>query len=149
MSSDEHRLESHSPARALSGSGSGWLYRIVVQVPALEEAVRFYSGLLQISGEAASPGRHYFRSGGVILALYDPIADGDEGVQAAPNPDHLYFAFDDLEAAVARARTLGCQRLDDAIETRPWGERSIYGVDPAGQPFCLVDARTVFVGVSE
>lgn len=136
------------PDRPLRPSGAGWVYRIVVQVPALPPSVAFYRGLLEIPGELVSPGRHYFRCGSVILALYDPIADGDHDVGAAPNPDHLYFAFSDLEAAVARARTLGCQRLDDAIESRPWGERSIYGVDPAGQPFCLVDARTVFVGTS-
>jgi uncharacterized glyoxalase superfamily protein PhnB len=92
-----------------------------------------------------SRGRHYFDCGGTILACLDPRADG-EPRDARANPQHLYFAVDDLEAAWGRAKRAGCLKLDDRIETRPWGERSFYAEDPFGNPICFVDAKTLFRG---
>jgi predicted enzyme related to lactoylglutathione lyase len=98
-----------------------------------------------------SPGRHYFDCGGVILALYNPGADGDDP-NVRPNPEHIYFAVDDLEAAFARAERLGglSPEIGDgrlpmgAIARRPWGERSFYMDDPSGNPLCFVDQTTLF-----
>ncbi|MEE9280706.1 MAG: VOC family protein [Myxococcota bacterium] len=69
------------------------------------------------------------------------------------NPELVYFAVVDLEATYERARTLGMSSLaaDDVgegIHTRPWGERSFYGVDPSGNPICFVDDQTLFTGAS-
>jgi uncharacterized glyoxalase superfamily protein PhnB len=92
-----------------------------------------------------SPGRHYFDVG-VILALVDPRADGDDW-DPRPNQDNVYFAVRDLEAVHRRAT--GLSALDPemgAIETRPWGERSFYARDPFGNPLCFVDEATVFTG---
>jgi predicted enzyme related to lactoylglutathione lyase len=129
------------------------LYRVIVPVDDLAEAVQFYAALLDQAGMPVSAGRHYFACGTVTLALYDPIADGDERVPH-PNFDHVYFAVDDLEAAFARAQRVGglSTEIGDGqlpmgeIAVRPWGERSFYLQDPFGNPLCVVDARTVFTG---
>jgi hypothetical protein len=42
---------------------------------------------------------------------------------------------------------LPCAFREARIEVRPWGERSVYGADPFGNPICLVDAATVFTGL--
>jgi uncharacterized glyoxalase superfamily protein PhnB len=121
------------------------LFRIILPVTDIEHAAGFYAQLLAMPGKRVSPGRHYFDCGGVILACFDPRADGDN-VPATPNPDHVYFAVDDLEQVFERAHGLGCAALDAAIQTRPWGERSFYAKDPFGNPICFVDELTVFTG---
>ena len=40
-----------------------------------DTAARFYATLLESPGMRISSGRHYFMSGGVILALYDQVID--------------------------------------------------------------------------
>jgi predicted enzyme related to lactoylglutathione lyase len=121
------------------------LFRVIVPVGDIERATRFYQTLLADGGRRVSPGRHYFDCGATILACYDPRADGDD-FDPRPNPEHLYFAAENLEEVLERARGAGCARLDDHIETRPWGERSFYLADPFGNPLCFVDAGTVFTG---
>jgi predicted enzyme related to lactoylglutathione lyase len=126
------------------------LYRVILQVSDLDCAAGFYSKLLGAKGRRVHSSRHYFDCGAVILALVDPAEDGEK---ARPNPDHVYFSVKDLEAAHARAKELGCLSKDDVhgdpageIVERPWGERSFYAVDPAGNPLCFVDEMTVFTG---
>lgn len=121
------------------------LYRVIVPVADIERAAAFYSRVLGAAGRRVSPGRHYFDCGGTILACFDPRADGDD-FDAAPNPDHLYFAVGDLEAVFERARMAGCREIDARIETQPWGERCFYATDPFGNPLCFVDEGTVFTG---
>jgi catechol 2,3-dioxygenase-like lactoylglutathione lyase family enzyme len=121
------------------------LYRVILPVGDIERAAAFYGRLLAMPGERVSPGRHYFDCEGTILACYDPRADGDD-FDAWPNAGHLYLAVDALEAVFARAQVEDCRELDADIETRPWGERSFYLVDPWGNPLCFVDRRTVFTG---
>jgi catechol 2,3-dioxygenase-like lactoylglutathione lyase family enzyme len=129
------------------------LFRVIVPVADVERAARFYGTLLEQAGFRVSPGRHYFDCGGVVLACYNPRADGDDW-DATPNPDHLYFAVDDLEAVFARAGRLGglSAEIGDGnlpmgkIARRPWGERSFYLSDPFGNKLCFVDTATVFRG---
>jgi predicted enzyme related to lactoylglutathione lyase len=121
------------------------LYRVILPVSDIAQAERFYSNLLGIPGKRVSPGRHYFDCDGVILACFDPKADGDT-FAARPNPDHIYFAVSDLDSAYQRAASAGCQWLEPKIERRSWGERSFYAKDPFGNPICLVDEKTVFTG---
>lgn len=121
------------------------LFRVIVPVADIERAAAFYGKLLGLPGKRVSPGRHYFDCGGTILACFDPRADGDD-FDAKPNPDHVYLAVDDLEAAFERARQAGCGRIDSGIARRPWGERSFYCQDPFGNPLCFVDERTCFTG---
>lgn len=106
------------------------LFRVILPVPDIEAAAAFYGAWLGMPGRRVSPGRHYFDCGGTILACFDPRADGD-AFDAGPNPDHVYFAVDDLEATRAR----------------PWGERSFYARDPFDNPICFVDAHTIFTGL--
>ncbi len=119
------------------------LFRIILPVSNIDDAARFYARVLAIEGERVSPGRHYFKCGGTILACFDPRADGDSW-DASPNPGQLYFAVDDLEDTYSRCKAAGCSQLDDGIATQPWGERSFYLVDPFGNKICFVDHETVF-----
>jgi predicted enzyme related to lactoylglutathione lyase len=121
------------------------LFRVILPVPAIEAGARFYEQVLGMAGTRVSSGRHYFQCGGTILACYSPRDDGDSGDLPA-NPENIYFAVDDLEAAFLRCREAGCTRLDDSIKTRPWGERSFYAEDPFGNKICFVDEKTMFTG---
>ena len=120
------------------------LYRVIMPVPDVAQAVVFYQKVLDKEGElVAGGGRHYFHCGGTILALANP---GEHDIEFRPNVDHIYFAVADLEGAYRRARDAGCLQLDDEIATKPWGERSFYAQDPFGNPICFVDEKTVFTG---
>jgi catechol 2,3-dioxygenase-like lactoylglutathione lyase family enzyme len=127
------------------------IFRVIMPVADIERAARFYGSLLDQRGIRVSPGRHYFECGGVILALYDPRADGDSE-EARANFDHVYFAVPDLDSIYDRAKTVGgiSEEMGDGnlpmgqIVRRPWGERSFYMRDPSGNKLCFVDERTVF-----
>ena len=121
------------------------LFRVILPVTGIDEAARFYGQVLGSPGQRVSPGRHYFDCEGTILACFDPRADHDPW-DATPNPDHVYFAVDDLEATLARCREAPCNRLDEKVQTRPWGERSFYAEDPFGNKICFVDRSTMFTG---
>jgi catechol 2,3-dioxygenase-like lactoylglutathione lyase family enzyme len=129
------------------------LFRVILPVLNIAEAEQFYSALLAQPGFRVSAGRHYFQCGGVIVALYNPGADGDDPT-VRPNSEHVYFAVDDLEAVFARAERLGglSTEIGDGklpmgkIARRPWGERSFYTADLSGNPVCFVDETTVFTG---
>jgi uncharacterized glyoxalase superfamily protein PhnB len=119
------------------------IFRVIVPVADIELAATYYARLLGDSGARISPGRHYFSAGSVILACFDPRADGDPW-DARPNPDHIYFAVDELETYFTRADSQTAGSITKAIETQPWGERSFYCVDPFGNKLCFVDQETLF-----
>jgi catechol 2,3-dioxygenase-like lactoylglutathione lyase family enzyme len=127
------------------------LFRVIMPVGDIAQAAAFYERLLDQPGARVSPGRHYFDCGGVILALYNPRADGD-AVDIRPNFEHVYFAVPNLDAVFTRAQATGglSGRTGDGgmpmglIATRPWGERSFYMHDPFGNPLCFVDDATLF-----
>lgn len=125
------------------------LYRVIQPVRDVEEATRFYSAVLGHEGERVSPGRHYFRSGDVVLACYDPAKDGDQmgdGWRHHPS-QYIYFSVDDLEGALRRVEGAGGTVLG-GIERMPWGERMFYAKDPFGNPISFVDQETLFLGES-
>ena len=122
------------------------LFRVILPVSNVAAATLFYGDVLGLDGERVSPGRHYFDCDGTILACFDPRADGDD-FDAQPNPDHVYFSVDDLEATFERCKDSDCQSMDDAISKQPWGERLFYAVDPFGNKICFVDKETVFTGL--
>ena len=117
------------------------LFRVILPVSEIEAAASFYADVLGMPGDRVSPGRHYFSCGGTILACYEALIDGDPE-RAGPNPQHVYFSVDDLEAAHERVRRSGGEVTP--IEIRPWGERSFYATDPFGNPICFVDSETLF-----
>lgn len=121
------------------------IYRIILPVTNIEEATRFYRELLGQPGQRVSGGRHYFDCGGVILACFDPRSDGDD-FDARPNPDHVYFAVQDIDKSFERANQLNCREIEPKVVTRPWGERSFHFKDPFGNPICIVDEQTIFTG---
>ena len=105
-------------------------------------------------GHRVSPGRHYFDCGGVILACFDPNADGD-GYEATPNPEALYLAVPDLESTFQACGDAGAEFAEGSppgvgplgeIAKRPWGEESFYVKDPFGNQLCFVAESTVFTG---
>jgi predicted enzyme related to lactoylglutathione lyase len=118
---------------------------VIVPVSNINEAAVYYSAVLEQPGKRISPGRHYFDCGGTILACFDPRADGDAW-DAKPNPDHVYFAVDDLESCQGRVGKQPNGSILRPIETQPWGERSFYCADPFGNKLCFVDERTLFTG---
>ncbi len=121
------------------------LFRVILPVASIEMAAVFYEKVFGVTGARVSGGRHYFQCGGTILACFSPREDGD-AFDLPPNPDHLYFSVDDLDATFGRCKLAGCKRVDDQIKTRPWGERSFYAEDPFGNKICFVDEDTVFTG---
>lgn len=127
------------------------LYRIILQVPDLDQAEQFYGELLGDKGRRIPrASRHYIDCGPVILALVDVRADGET---PKPLPDNIYFAVSNLEEVHAKAKALNCLSAEDVhgdsagdIVVRPWGERSFYVIDPWGNKLCFVDETTLFTG---
>lgn len=124
------------------------LYRIILPVTDIEKAVSFYSNLFSQKGHRVSPGRHYFNLGGTILAIYDPLADGDEIKQSWKfhENQYIYIAVKNLDEIHSKIRNLDCRYVDETIEMMPWGERLFYANDPFGNPICFADESTLFYG---
>lgn len=123
------------------------VFRIILPASPIGAAADFYQSLLGQTGRRVSAGRHYFDLGQMVLACYDPVAEGDPG-PATPVPEPLYLAVHDLPAFHARAVAAGARFAQDgAIAIRPWGERSFYCRDPFGNPLCFVEAGTEFTGM--
>lgn len=130
------------------------LFRILMPVPDIEAAAKFYAALFEAPGERVSPGRHYFKAGDVVFACYS-VASDSGGKPLRPLQTETYLAVDDLEATYARAMAAGATPSTETqhhagnlahVEKRPWGERSFYASDPFGNPLCFVDQKTVFTG---
>lgn len=118
------------------------LFRVILPTSSIEAATEFYAAVLQQPGVRVSPGRHYFACGPVILACFDPRADGDPW-NASANPDHVYLAVSDLEACYERVIRAG-GHIREPIQTQPWGERSFYCSDPHSNRLGFVDEQTLF-----
>ncbi len=130
------------------------LFRVVIPVNDMTKADAFYSRVFGQPPDPVGPTRHYFECGDLIVACVDPREHDKE---FRPNPDHLYFAVDDLEATHHELMAAGAHGLETehdqdqdpgAIIVRPWGERSFYCLDPFGNPLCFVDRQTLFLGSS-
>ncbi len=129
------------------------LFRVIVPVSDIDQAARFYEGVLGVEGMRISEGRHYFDCDGIVLACVDPRADGD-AYDPKPNAEWLYFAVDDIKATFEACRKSGATFSEEGVHgdasgeivTRPWGERSFYVQDPFGNKLCFVDRSTMFTG---
>ncbi len=120
------------------------LFRTVLPVSDMDRGDAFWSGLLGLEVDAVSPTRHYLPTEGCILALVDPSRYKRAH---RPWPDVVYFRVPDLDATFEAARVAGTRPLlegdvGEGIRERPWEERSFYGVDPFGNPFCCIDDRS-------
>ena len=119
------------------------IFRLAIPVSRIEASRHFYETVLGIPVDDTVPSRLYFHCGDVILALIDWTVEGREGLQ--PTPDNVYFATTELDALYERAVDAGA-RVVSPIETRAWGERSFYCLDPDGNRLCFVDDSTLFLG---
>jgi uncharacterized glyoxalase superfamily protein PhnB len=120
---------------------------VILPVPDIAQAARFYARVLRAPGERISEGRHYFDCGGTILALYSPREDGDalgKGWRFHAS-QYVYLAIPDLAAAYRRVQAAG-GRVEGPIERMPWGERMFWARDPFGSPISFVDEDSVFTG---
>jgi uncharacterized glyoxalase superfamily protein PhnB len=124
------------------------LYRIIFPVNDIDKAANFYSDIFEQNGQRVSTGRHYFDLGGTILAIYDPIADGDKIIQhwTFHENQYIYIATDNLETVHQKFKNSNSKYVDKSIETMPWGEKLFYANDPFGNPICFVDSKTIFTG---
>lgn len=121
-------------------------FRIALPVSDLDQSRAFYERVLALKADDTVPSRLYLHCDGFIVALIDwAIENHGEPSPVRPMQDHLYFATDDLEAAMDRAVAAGAE-ITSPVEVRPWGERSFYCTDPDGHPICFVDNETVFLG---
>lgn len=123
------------------------LFRVILPVSDIEVATRFYSYVFEVEGERVSPGRHYFDCHGVILACYDPSADGDEvgSGWAHHENQYLYFSVPDLALFRNRIEDAGGQILSE-IQKMPWGETLFYASDSLGSRLSFVQSDTLFIG---
>jgi len=125
------------------------LFRINVEVGDLDQAADFYGKLLGIEGRKQAGSRCYFTCGPVTLQVVDVSSMG----KPHPAAKALYFTVNDLDAVFARAKELNCLSREDVhgvsggnISVRPWGERSFYAEDKWNNPFCFVEAGTIYPG---
>ncbi len=120
------------------------IFRVIIPVSDINRATELYQQLLGQAGQRISSGRHYFDCEGIILALFDPRADGDN-FDAEPNPDNIYFSTTELDQLYERAQKMGCNIISE-IKVQPWGERSFYLRDMYDNQLCFVDSTTIFTG---
>jgi hypothetical protein len=125
------------------------LFRINVEVGDLDQAAHFYGKLFGIEGRKQAGSRCYFTCGPVTLQVVDVSSMG----KPHPAAKALYFTVNDLDAVFARAKELNCLSREDVhgvsggnISVRPWGERSFYAEDKWNNPFCFVEAGTIYPG---
>jgi catechol 2,3-dioxygenase-like lactoylglutathione lyase family enzyme len=130
------------------------IFRILLSARDLARSRHFYERLLGATGRVVSPGRVYFDCGPVILGILDTST-----VPPAKRPrptEPVYFSTPELDRVHARAVRLGCLARGNLhgdresplgrSTVRPWGERSFYVEDPAGNSLCFVEAGTEFTG---
>jgi len=119
------------------------VFRIAIPASRIEVSRAFYETILALDADDTVPSRLYFHCSDVIVAVIDWQVEPLGPFQSTP--DNMYFATADLDAVHQRAQVADARQLSP-IETRPWGERSFYCLDPDGNRLCFVDETTLFVG---
>lgn len=122
------------------------LYRVTLPVSNIDEATRFYRGLLGIDGERISPGWHYFHCEGVTLACHDPRAE-NEPADASPHRAPVFLSVEELLLQIRqRVMIHGGTALDSAPRVLPTGEEGLSVQDPFGNLLCFVRSSSVLRG---
>jgi len=119
------------------------IFRIAIPASDIGRSRKFYERVLALDADDTVPSRLYFHCDGVILALIDWRVEAHGPFRATP--DDMYLATGELDSVHERAVAEGAREVT-SIETRPWGERSFYCLDPDGNRLCFVDDKTLFLG---
>lgn len=122
------------------------MFRLNLEVDDLAAAADFYGALLGGDARPQMGNRVYVDTGAVTLQIVE-VARPHLAAKA------LYFATADLDGLHAVAARLGCLSEEDVhgepageARVRPWGERSFYCADPAGNPLCFVEEGSIYTG---
>ena len=112
----------------------------------LDDAERFYGGVLGLEVVSRVDGRHvFFRCGAQMVLVFNPTATAAEDTLAhgADGPGHVAFAMPDADLDAWRTR-LNAEGVEIEAE-KTWGDaddpdgRSLYVRDPAGNSVELAD----------
>jgi catechol 2,3-dioxygenase-like lactoylglutathione lyase family enzyme len=121
---------------------------VILPVGDIERATAFYSRLLGVAGDRVTSGRHYFNCGGVILACWDPLADGippslarTTGTSTCPLLRTLTWSGRG-RWATERHPTHSAVRSQDGRGVR----FLFYARDPWDNPFCVVARGSEYRG---
>ncbi|MBN9510661.1 MAG: VOC family protein [Alphaproteobacteria bacterium] len=113
----------------------------LIAVRDVRASSRWYAELLGVSGAPEHPHRDFYDrlsvSGRVVLQLHAWDEENHPNLvnRAAAPPGHgvlLWFMVADFDAAVARARRLGAEVIEDAHINRAPGQWEIWLRDPDG-----------------
>lgn len=118
---------------------------ICIDVPSLEDGVRFYGEVFGFP-VVSRPWPHVacLQAGPVVIALMEKAAGTSPSSNAAGSRDyarhwtpvHLDFRVDDIEATLARAEAAGARRESGIIEEAT--QTLVVLSDPFGHGFCLL-----------
>jgi uncharacterized protein len=113
------------------------IFRVVLPVTDLAEAVRFYSALLGDDGERTTEQLHTFRFSGALLSCHAQAGH-------PPHPEPVYIAVEEpLHQVHYRAHSLGARHVDRDVSTLETGEHGFLVHDPFGNALYIVDQRSV------
>jgi hypothetical protein len=133
-------MEAVVPSKGGRMAAIARLFAVTVDCPEPVELARFYQGFA--GGEVIRSTNENFAvlsTDGVRMdfqRVANPVAGWPD--EDAPRRLHLDFYVDDLDAAEAQVQEHGATLADH----QPGARRFRVFFDPAGHPFCLVDAAT-------
>jgi catechol 2,3-dioxygenase-like lactoylglutathione lyase family enzyme len=154
---DDLRSQDAPHAARYAGRDVANLCKVILPASRMEPSDAFFTEMLGLEPDTSVPNRHFFPTGSCELALVDSVeharTHGSPDEPFRPSPEVVYFAVPDLDAAWERASRLALPPLQGhdvgvGVQQRVWGERSFYGLDPAGNPICFVDDQTLYTGSS-
>jgi len=121
---------------------------ISVDVPNLEEGIRFYAKAFGFCKSSEPvPGVALLQAGDCRLCLLEKRSGSRAAMNASQTrhyerhwtPVHLDFHVDDLQAALARALAAGA--LQEQIFVNPEHGSVAFCSDPFGHGFCLIERK--------
>ena len=121
---------------------------ISIDVPDLDEAIRFYVGAFGFSKSSQpAPGVAVLRAGSADICLLEKRAGSRASTRTAETrhyerhwtPVHLDIHVDDLEVALAKALAAGATR--EQVFENPEHGSVAFCSDPFGHGFCLIETK--------
>lgn len=116
---------------------------VALDCPDPEALARFYSELTGWEADGEGEWVQLYGAGGGATIAFQRVADDyrppDWPGQQQPQQIHLDFDVPDLDEGERRVLAIGARKA----EHQPGGDEFRVYLDPAGHPFCLVDASVV------